>query len=182
MGSIRPFLHPLRFRTTLGIEPKMSRSQNEPKICFDIFGWCLNHKYGLFWGPGLHFFGLNTAIFPNVTITYIPSKMLQTSKRLQKLVYGSIDNAWSLSLSQETPLKTIKCHSLTHSLSDKVTYWSVLEIYWLLDVIVCSYDCVDAYVRIMSGRCFSLFCVCMQNGITPFSFSSVGKRQTESSN
>ena len=79
-------------------------------------------------------------------------------------------------------LKTIKCHSLTHSLSDKVTYWAVLEIYWLLDVIVCSYDCVDAYVRIMSGRCFSLFCVCMQNGITPFSFSSVGKRQTESSN
>ena len=40
-------------------------------------------------------------------ITYIPSKMPQTSKRLQKLVYGSIYNAWSLSLSHvsTTPLR-----------------------------------------------------------------------------
>ena len=118
----KQFLHPLRFQSTLEIEPKMSRSQNEPKICFDIFGWCLNHKYGLFWGPGLHFFGLNTAIFPNVTITYIPSKMLQTSKRLQKLVYGSIDNAWSLSFSQvsTTPLQCSEDDkmSLTHSLTE----------------------------------------------------------------
>ena len=55
-------------------------------------------------------------------ITYIPSKMPQTSKRLQKLVYGSIYNAWSLSLSHvsATPLqcseddKIKKRHSLTH--------------------------------------------------------------------
>ena len=155
-----------------------------PKFVLTFSGDVWTIKMVCFGAQDCNLFGLIAAIFPNVTITYIPSKMLQTSKRLQKLVYGSIDNAWSLSLSQvsTTPLKTIKCHSLTHSLSDKVTYWAVLEIYWLLDVFVCSYACVDAYVRIMSGRCFSLFCVCMQNGITPFSFSSVGKRQTESSN
>ena len=154
-----------------------------PKFVLTYLGDVWTIKMVCFGDQDCNFFGLIAAIFPNVTFTYIPSKMLQTSKRLQKLVYGSIDNAWSLSFSQvsTTPLQCSEDDkmSLTHSLTE----WQghLLSCPWNL-LVTCRYDCVDAYVRIMSDRCFSLFCVCMQNGITPFSFSSVGKRQTESSN